>query len=706
MMEEVQTLDIDDLTRLRETKRKLARVHHFRELLIEEQKIEQHISKHAFQKNNPVSEEKKADIYDQLDEDDIRLLVLLPTPHVHYPLICRLQKVSLQTEPTYAALSYSWGTDPPQAKLYVQTQDSDPDHDINPDEWGYIATHAVPVAVQNNLFRALLRLRRPDRAVALWVDALSIDQKNSIEKTQQLRKMFNIYQTAENVCIWLGESDDGNNSDSAMEFIPNIMDFAMLDKHAGDSEQAKSWASLAELMRDRLFSRRWVVQEIALAKSATVHCGKEKVHWCDFADAISLLVAKQETIRRLFDNSEWRYGSKTLGEVQSFGANVLLEATSNLFLRTARGGIMKPVKTLEALVTSLKTFDATDARDIIYGLVSIASDTFTTNDTTSSNSANQHAKLDLDYGKSEVDVYKDFTEFCINSSRSLNIICRHWAIRVKDKHGKDTELPSWIPLLSNSEFGAPHEVYGGRKNGDSLVGPAGRPHYRACGDSKAIRPFENGLTNDNSSETRAARPLLAKGFKLASIGRLSPRNTAGLVLRESLEMGGWTGIVNNNSSVPDKIWRTLIADRDFDGQVPPTWYQRVCLRCLDIANAFNNGDLNIGQLLKEHSEILHPYLKRVRNVTWNRKFFIATIDSAMPEDPSELFGLCPPTTKENDLIFVLYGCSVPVILREISKEGDDRGPYYQLIGEAYVHGKMDGEAMDLENGRANELKLL
>jgi hypothetical protein len=218
-------------------------------------------------------------------------------------------------------------------------------------------------------------------------------------------------------------------------------------------------------------------------------------------------------------------------------------------------------------------------------------------------------------------------------------------------------------------------------------------------------------------------------------------------------MGGWTGIVNNNSSVPDKIWRTLIADRDFDGQVPPTWYQRVCLRCLDIANAFNNGDLNIGQLLKEHSEILHPYLKRVRNVTWNRKFFIATIDSAsdsgeapngevpngedlpnnggeksnvkdvpkiesfstikrtetsrsMPEDPSELFGLCPPTTKENDLIFVLYGCSVPVILREISKEGDDRGPYYQLIGEAYVHGKMDGEAMDLENGRANELKLL
>jgi hypothetical protein len=114
------------------------------------------------------------------------------------------------------------------------------------------------------------------------------------------------------------------------------------------------------------------------------------------------------------------------------------------------------------------------------------------------------------------------------------------------------------------------------------------------------------------------------------------------------------------------------------------------LRCLEIADTSNNGDLNVGELLQGQSEMLRKYLTRMRNVTWNRKFFTAT----MKKQKDPLFGLGPPGTKSDDLVCILYGCSVPVVLRELSGGG------MELIGAAYVHGKMEGEAIeDLQAGK-------
>ena len=53
----------------------------------------------------------------------------------------------------------------------------------------------------------------------------------------------------------------------------------------------------------------------------------------------------------------------------------------------------------------------------------------------------------------------------------------------------------------------------------------------------------------------------------------------------------------------------------------------------------------------------------------------------------------PQRSRPNDLIFVLMGCSVPLVLRP---RGDG---LYQLIGECYIPGFMKGEAMkELEKG--------
>jgi len=367
--------------------------------------------------------------YEPLGTGEIRLLLLMPSPKecADYPLICALVTRSWKKDKQleYAALSYHWGPDSENGKLYLL-----PKLPIKLEEadWGSTVRRARRISIRNSLFRALLRLRRHDNLVALWVDSLCIDQSNNKEKTEQLDNMAKVYYYADNVCIWLGEGDDKKRSDNAMDFIPAIMDFAVLDRYAKDKQQAGNWYALAELMRDRWFSRRWVVQEISLAKSATVHCGGKTVHWSDFVDAVSLLASNQGTIKTLFDYSKWREGPNTLGDVHSFGAYILLEATSKLFLRDAKGGIRMPRTNIESLVTSLTTFDTSDRRDLIYSLVSIAQDTSQNSDIYSRPASQRRRRLNVDYGKTPIDVFKDFTKFCINSSNSLDIICRPWAM--------------------------------------------------------------------------------------------------------------------------------------------------------------------------------------------------------------------------------------------------------------------------------------
>lgn len=56
-------------------------------------------------------------------------------------------------------------------------------------------------------------------------------------------------------------------------------------------------------------------------------------------------------------------------------------------------------------------------------------------------------------------------------------------------------------------------------------------------------------------------------------------------------------------------------------------------------------------------------------------------------------GLVPPGAQEDDHICVLFGCTVPVIIRKVYD-------YHTFIGESYVHSIMDGEAISQMNDGA------
>ena len=690
--------------------------------------------------------------YGPLRQDDIRILELKKGEGEQF-IECSLipMRLSRHHRPKYSyqALSYVWGTDDPIHPIRIldaePRQKQVPEFDKASGKWKAMAKKVLAHEYQNvrfrkfhvreNIYSALKEFRQKDQDLWLWVDAICINQKNTDEKSQQLSRIHDIYNKAYNVCIWLGQADDKGKSSRAINFIHKAVDLRLLDGLVSPTdsktllERATDWSCLTELMSSSWFSRRWVVQEVALARNASLHCGDAKIHWYNFADAVANFVTKLDQVRALYKKvNSSEFNPASLAFVEALGAKVMVETTSDLFRKSEDGEILERLLDLETLVSSLLTFDAGNPRDIIYALLSLARDSPLVKPPPRSQVSDSRDLLRPDYGKHAIEVYTDFVNHCIKSG-SLDIICRHWAVpfrrelkhdfpdSTKQKFLPLVKLPSWIGLLEDSPFGPPSRLTG-RVNADSLVGTPNKRRYNASGGEKPVAHFETKGQKDQNGNASASSPsqstpnplkrkaqameevpekslsefdvtLCCKGLKLATVTKLSPRMVNATIPKECLDMGGWGKDEKDKlpNRVPDKLWRTLCADRGPDGQNPPSWYHRACLHCL--ATTSPSGDINTGELILDENspELMVRYLKRVQSVVWSRMVLQAT---SIRNRDEQIFGLASQKTEVDDLVCILFGCTVPVILRE--RYDQVHGLYHEFIGESYIHGKMDGEA--------------
>jgi len=222
------------------------------------------------------------------------------------------------------------------------------------------------------------------------------------------------------------------------------------------------------------------VQEIALARKATVYCGSKTIDWDDFADAVTLYEERSEDIVRILteyarqepDAKRWA----TI-EVQAIGAHSLIRMLDNLSRRTTDGGLPECLLSIGTLVSILPSYDVTDPRDAIYAVLSLAKDT-----------ADNPNAIAVDYTKPEVQVYQDFIEFVIEKTRSLDIICTPWA-PAKGRDETSITLPSWIVPVYKRPFsqvndGRARNNHFQRRNADPLVSMEGLRTYSASGDVK------------------------------------------------------------------------------------------------------------------------------------------------------------------------------------------------------------------------------
>jgi hypothetical protein len=146
-------------------------------------------------------------------------------------ITCQLFCSEQDNAPDYQALSYTWG-------------EPDPTHSID--------VNGNPFEVRENLFFALLEIRRPEKDITLWVDAICINQANHKERGHQVKQMGSIYETAEEVLVWLGRGDGPNEENiiALMESITWINDRAISAQTTGSKEP---WTSLCSRLTKERF---------------------------------------------------------------------------------------------------------------------------------------------------------------------------------------------------------------------------------------------------------------------------------------------------------------------------------------------------------------------------------------------------------------------------------------------------------------------
>ncbi|OAG17151.1 HET-domain-containing protein, partial [Alternaria alternata] len=146
-------------------------------------------------------------------------------------------------------------------------------------QWGdpeprkLILINGKEASIQTNLFDFLDTVRATNRD-AIWIDALCINQNDSMEKNHQVSQMGEIYSGAQCVYAWLGlpikrPTGCGN-------LLECVMNFTRHDHHH------ELWL-LTNLFNNEYWKRCWIIQEIALALHVVVLLGPDS---CDFSQLV------------------------------------------------------------------------------------------------------------------------------------------------------------------------------------------------------------------------------------------------------------------------------------------------------------------------------------------------------------------------------------------------------------------------------------
>ncbi|KAK5010887.1 hypothetical protein LTR28_007123 [Elasticomyces elasticus] len=148
----------------------------------------------------------------------------------------------------------------------------------------------------------------------------------------------------------------------------------------------------------------------------------------------------------------------------------------------------------------------------------------------------------------------------------------------------------------------------------------------------------------------------------------------------------WTSWQAQTSS-PDCLWRTMVADQSHTGAIPaPFSFDRMYRLWAGEAHPDFDPKSGLPRRLHEARSVLasiQPLVERMNLALKGRAFFITT---------NGFIGIGPRGMLYGDVVAILRGGRVPMVLRAIPlKYGAYMPPRHSLVGECYVHGIMQGE---------------
>lgn len=560
--------------------------------------------------------------------------------------------VPLDEETSFAALSYVWG---------------------DPSKTCPIILNDCVFWVTESLASALERFHEPDRILLLWADAVCINQNDLVEKGAQVQEMGNIYRKAQLVLGWIGPpADDSELALKSLAYIgracaampdgPCIQERLQLFQHAlpagdDDLDEAFPVAPVIALCSRPWWGRIWVVQEVVLSKNVHVVCGSSSLEfslislvWCALGE-LPLLNAKCKGA--LTDRI------KPLAPIQS---------SQSRLIDAALEGTGQSPQPLTMRMLRATAFGATDPRDHIYALLGMTSDV-------------EELGILADYTRSCAQAYTVVAAALLQRQQKLQILSRCRNPRVQK------DLPSWVPDWSQP---APVMIHNPRYG----LFSAGR----CTTAQKLFALFKGGRDTMKQHLRVEGKTLFVRGAIVGSVNKLGWSWNA-VSVEESKDhtqvvrtgLGIISDLVSTNCTAyktlkdqEDAIWRTPIVDTEFGLFGPNGRYNRRATK--EMQNAFR--------------EFRNPGFKSNAVTEQCRFRYIAALLAHLPgrryfSTSTGQLGLGPLDVRTGDLVCTIIDGDVPFVIRQIVAEGlvgyFRKRTQYELVGECYVHGIMDGE---------------
>lgn len=589
--------------------------------------------------------EAPTSIYQPLDKDrkNIRLLHIQPATHKTDPIQCNLEIVFLDDNntdndgPHYEALSYAWGTDFSETPVHVDGH---------------------PKTITLNLFQALQHLRRPLQARVVWIDALCIDQSNTAERTHQVGFMRTIYERAVSTTVWMGISTAGDcrlamrflerfASDEGLHLDPALQPFVEVENENFSSTSIIS--GLFALFENPWWSRIWTLQEWVLSRRLIIQHGQFSIdvgsipqvsnnwrlHW-EVRACCSDFLLKHPDLDRIYAGFSQLY--------------VIMQIRSCLKNSWHLDAVALP----RLMSMSRKARHAADPRDKIYGMLGLACNMY------------ENAVL-VDYTQSTNQVYQSATVQMIQRSKSLEILSS-----VIHGLAHEESLPSWAPDWRVSwDSGYAHQDWQTwldcMRELDACKAEPAYLHHTGNGHVQLRGIFFDEVELLCHEKVEYGPGFLDKLLAFASSSSTSIR-------------GGQDGIC------AAEFWLTMCGSMSIDQAEDKGFYcSRVSAEDLtDSALITRITEWNAKPVAEFRAQHLHDL--KVRNFVHMYK--VMEIGKRLSITKAGRLAWCPQACRKGDTIAVLAGGRVPYVLR---KNEDDT---YRFLGDSYVHGVMDGEAVD------------
>ncbi|KAM7212457.1 hypothetical protein V8F06_012144, partial [Rhypophila decipiens] len=259
------------------------------------------------------------------------------------------------------------------------------------------------------------------------------------EPCSQVKFVQAIYSLASTVVIYLGENILVDGVD--VWPIPRLLKAASLKInqrtdlpiHHGTRDWDKRWnvinKSVILLLQRAWFLRTWIIQEAALARHAVIVSGDHHSEWNEFYRAISYAI---DLGYLSATPPELHFSLRSIERARRY-RTLLLQSGA---FATAQASQQR----LLDLLANFRIFQATDARDKVFGIYSLLSDEDLAQVT-----------LEQDYDLDIITVYTQSVIDCIALDGSLDVLSLG-GIMCPPEHSK---LPTWVPDWSYKDRAKP-----------------------------------------------------------------------------------------------------------------------------------------------------------------------------------------------------------------------------------------------------------